>query len=92
MLKALLRKQLLEVRDVYLTGRKNKDGTRKKASNPKGLYVLFIGLYFVIMVSMFFASMGIGSALIPAGKRKTAPGKKPAIPKGSMFCSSAFIS
>ena len=65
MLKALLRKQLLEVRYFYLGGgRKNKKNMPK---NPKGMYVLFIILYLVIMVSMFFASMGIGSALIPAG-------------------------
>lgn len=67
MLKALLKKQMLEVRNVYLTGRKGKDGQAQKAKNPKGMYVLFIILYVVIMISMFFMSLGIGSALIPAG-------------------------
>ena len=42
MLKALLRKQLLEVREVYLTGRKGKDGKKKKLKKSKGLYALFI--------------------------------------------------
>ena len=62
MLKALIRKQLLEIRNIYLTGRSG-----KKAKSPKGMYVLFIVLYVVIMGSMFAASMGIGGALIPAG-------------------------
>ena len=67
MLKALLRKQLLEIRNVYLVGRKGKNKAGKKVKNPKGMLVLFIVLYFVIMVSMFFMSMGIGMSLIPAG-------------------------
>ena len=67
MIKTLLRKQLLEVREVYLTGRRGKDGQKKKLKKSKGLYVLFIFLYLIIMISMFFMSMGIGFSLIPAG-------------------------
>ena len=73
MLKALLRKQLLEVRNLYLNGRgglagkKDKNGKPKKARNPKGMMILFVVLYLVIMVSLFFMCMGIGSAMLPAG-------------------------
>lgn len=67
MLKALLRKQLWEIRNVYITGRKGKRSAPAKGRSPKSMYILLIFLYAVIMVSMFFASMGIGSVLIPAG-------------------------
>ena len=68
MLKALLKKQLLEVRNFYLNGRRRKASQPgKKARNPKGMMILFVVIYFVIMVSLFFLSMGIGHVMIPAG-------------------------
>ena len=68
MLKALLRKQMLEVRNFYLKGRRRKTSQPgEKAKNPKGMMILFAGLYIIIMVAMFFMSMGIGHVMIPAG-------------------------
>jgi len=76
MLKALLKKQMLEVRNVYLNGRrgmasqlgkKNQTGEVKKARNPKGMLILFVVIYVVIMIAMFFMSLGIGHVMIPAG-------------------------
>lgn len=67
MLKALLKKQMLEVRNVYLNGRRGKTSKPGKKKNPKGLLVLFVGIYLVIMIAMFFMSMGIGHVMIPAG-------------------------
>ncbi|MBQ9029963.1 MAG: hypothetical protein IJ106_00740 [Parasporobacterium sp.] len=64
MLKALVRKQFLEIRNLYLTGR---GGKKKQLKSPKGMYFLLGFLAFIIMVSMFFASMGVGDVLIPAG-------------------------
>ena len=68
MLKALLKKQLLEVRNFYLSGRRGKASQPgKKARDPKGMMILFLVIYFVIMISLFFLSMGIGHVIIPAG-------------------------
>lgn len=67
MLKALLKKQMLEVRNVYLNGRRGKTSKPGKKKNPKGLLVLFVVIYLVIMIAMFFMSMGIGHVMIPAG-------------------------
>lgn len=57
---------MLEVRSVYLNRRKGSDGKEKKTKNPKGRMILFAVLYIVILISIFFMCLGIGSALIPA--------------------------
>ena len=67
MFKALLKKQMLEIRTVYLTGRKGKNGRRKQTKNPAAMLVLLGFLYLLIMFSFFGLSALLGSSLFPAG-------------------------
>ena len=67
MFKALLKKQLLEMRAVYLNGRKGKDGQRKQVKKPVVMFILFGFLYLMIMFSFFGLSVLLGSSLFPSG-------------------------
>lgn len=65
MLKALLRKQLLEIRYIYVGGRKGADGKRKTARNPKGILILLAVLYLMMMFAFYGLSVLLGSSIFP---------------------------
>lgn len=66
MFKALLHKQMLEVRRMYLQGGRSKKAARK--TSPVGMMILFVFLYIVLAGSFFAMSIPIGEPLFTAGK------------------------
>lgn len=70
MLKALIRKQLLEIRYVYLGGGRKKGkkkGAVKAPKNSRAIYVIFVIAYIFIMFGVFGLATLLGSTLFPVG-------------------------
>ena len=66
MLKALLWKQKMELKNVYLGGRKRKNANVSQKRGT-GFIVLFAFIYFLMLGSFFAIAAGVGSGLLVSG-------------------------
>ena len=54
---------MLEIRSIYITGKKGKDGKKQTAKNPKGLMILLGVLYLTMMFAFFGLSFLLGETM-----------------------------
>lgn len=67
MFKALLWKQKMELKHVYLGGRKRKTASVAGKKRGTGFIILFAFLYLTMLGSFFAISAGVGSGILPLG-------------------------
>ena len=67
MFKALLWKQKMELKNVYLGGRKRKNANVAKKQRGVGYIILFAVIYLMMLVSFFAISAGGGSGILSLG-------------------------